>query len=98
MKINFDNLPSDIKSIIFNTSNFNEERKLFMNEKRKYKSIFNDCMNELHNLSVWVDTDEDGSINDTGYKYDRGAKYYLDYLGCFLSHRSDPFLTDSDEE
>lgn len=93
MEINFDKLPSEIKNLIYNTSNFNEERKLFMNEKRKYKNIFNDCMNELHYLSVWIDTDEDGSINDTGYKYDRGGKYYLGLLPRF-----DPFLSDSDEE
>jgi len=47
MELNFNNLPSEIKNLIFNTSNFKKERMLFMIQKRKYKHYFDDCLSDL---------------------------------------------------
>lgn len=80
--MNFNDLPSEIKTIIF--SNFKKERMLFRNEKRKYKRIFDDCLSDI--LLCSEHTDEPKEILETikdmggfGYRMDMMQEFGLSF-------------------
>jgi len=93
MTLNFNDIPSDIKNLIFKTSNFNKERMLFLNQKRKYKRIFDDCLSDIVINSEHTDDPKEilESIKSGGCFGDR--MYMMQEFGLSLE---DVGLSESD--
>tara|TARA_R110001592_G_scaffold103962_2_gene292600 strand:+ start:506 stop:793 length:288 start_codon:yes stop_codon:yes gene_type:complete len=93
MTLNFNDIPSDIKNLIFKTSNFNKERMLFLNQKRKYKRIFDDCLSDIVLNSEHTDDPKEilESIKSGGCFGDR-----MDMMQEFGLSLEDVGLSESD--
>tara|TARA_R110002012_G_scaffold312136_1_gene522271 strand:+ start:1261 stop:1548 length:288 start_codon:yes stop_codon:yes gene_type:complete len=93
MTLNFNDIPSDIKNLIFKTSNFNKERMLFLNQKRKYKRIFDDCLSDIVLNSEHTDDPKEilESIKSRGCFGDR-----MDMMQEFGLSLEDVGLSESD--